>query len=54
MSDRRITIRLPEQLGLKLRQQCLEEGTQVSAVIRKALRSYLEGVQEGRPWSITT
>jgi len=54
MSDRRITIRLPEQLGLKLRQQCLEEGTQVSAVIRKLIRKHLNGPQEFESWGVTS
>jgi len=46
MADHRISVRVPEHLGQKLRQRAKIKGTPESELVREALDSYLNASQE--------
>jgi predicted DNA-binding protein len=49
MADHRITIRVPETLGTKLKGRALVQGRSESQVVREALETYLGQGTEPRP-----
>ena len=49
MASNRITIRIPETLGQRLRHRSLMRGQPESALVREALETYLGQPTEARP-----